>query len=446
MKMQDNGLEISTARTKTSLSPVDVFEILKMDGAGLILDSARNGERSYVCLDPLLEFRSTGKKIVLRENGEERILGGNPFEELEKIVSAYRMEKGGAFGYFSYEMGRFIEELPRSAKKEIKAPEAWFMIPRRIVEFDHEKGTQEIQEVGGDAQETAERIEKAPEMEEPEARQRKEIELEKYFTREGYIKAIEKAKEYIYAGDAFQIVLTQCFKAEITKDPLRIYKILRKINPSPFAGYLDAGDFQIVSCSPERLLRMENGIAQTRPIAGTYPKEKASEKERFLKDIKERAEHVMLVDLERNDLGRVCEPGSVEVDEMMEIEEYSHVMHIVSNIRGKLFEGKNAFDALKACFPGGTITGCPKVRAMEIIDELEPIERGPYTGSLGYFKFNGEADFNIMIRTMVIENGMAYIQGGGGIVADSVPEKEYEETLYKVRALIEAVETAEAEK
>lgn len=436
--------EISTAEISTGLTPVDVFEALKKEGLGLILDSARNGNKSYVCLEPILEFRSKGRKIEIREGGKKRALNGNPFEELEKLLAGQKHPLG-AFGYFSYEMGRFIEKLPSKTRNEIDVPESYFILPKRVIELDHSKGMCRIEELDGDAQGTAREIGKIKPGKEEALVKRKSIELEKDFTKEKYMAAVQKAKDYIYAGDAFQIVLTQHFKAKTTEEPIRIYKALRKINPSPFAAYLDAGDFQLVSCSPERLVLVKGRMVETRPIAGTYPKGKEMNKE-LLKDVKERAEHVMLVDLERNDLGRVCTPGTVEVDDMMRVEEYSHVMHIVSTIKGELLQGKNAFDALKACFPGGTITGCPKVRAMEIIDELEPIERGPYTGSLGYFKPNGDADFNIMIRTMVVKNGTAHIQCGGGIVADSAPEKEYAETLHKARALIEALETAEAEK
>lgn len=435
--------EISTAEASTGLSPVDVFEALKKEGPGLILDSARNGNRSYVCIEPILEFRSKGRKIEINEDGRQRALDGNPFEELEKLFAGQKHPLG-AFGYFGYEMGRFIEKLPAKAKSEINVPESYFIFPKKVIEFDHGKGTQKIMEINGDAQETKKEIGKIKPGKEEKLGKRGRIELEKDFTKERYMAAVQRAKDYIFAGDAFQIVLTQHAKAKTTQDPIRIYRILRKINPSPFAAYLDAGDFQLVSCSPERLVLVKGRLVETMPIAGTYPKEKELNKE-LLKDVKERAEHVMLVDLERNDLGRVCTPGTVEVDDMMRVEEYSHVIHIVSTIKGQLLPGKNSFDALKACFPGGTITGCPKVRAMEIIDELEPIERGPYTGSLGYFKPNGDADFNIMIRTMVIKDRVAHIQSGGGIVADSVPEKEYEETLHKAQALIEALETAEAE-
>jgi anthranilate/para-aminobenzoate synthase component I len=261
-----------------------------------------------------------------------------------------------------------------------------------------------------------------------------------------YIDIVERVKEYIAAGDIFQANLSQRVSARINdKKPLDLYKILREINPSPFAGFFDFGEYHIVSSSPERLIRIKDGIIDTRPIAGTRPrgkngKEDEAMRAELLLNKKERAEHIMLIDLERNDLGRVSEYGSVRVDELMITEDYSHVIHIVSNITGKLAAGKDCFDAIKAAFPGGTITGVPKVRCMEIIDELEPVRRGPYTGSIGYIGFSGNMDLNIIIRTFVIKDGMAYVQAGAGLVADSDPELEYFETLKKAEALIRTLE------
>jgi anthranilate/para-aminobenzoate synthase component I len=252
---------------------------------------------------------------------------------------------------------------------------------------------------------------------------------------------VRRCKEYIAAGDIYQANLSQRLSAKIADaDPLRLYALLREINPSPFAALLDFGDMQLVSSSPERLIRLCDGIADTRPIAGTRRRgndnvERQELSVELLTNEKERAEHIMLLDLERNDLGRVCSYGSVQVDEMMVIEDYSHVIHIVSNVRGELAKGKDCFDLIQAVFPGGTITGVPKVRCMEIIDELEPVARGPYTGSIGYISNAGDMDLNIVIRTFVIKDGTAHIQVGAGIVADSDPEREYFETLQKGEAL-----------
>ncbi|MBI2447515.1 MAG: anthranilate synthase component I family protein, partial [Candidatus Omnitrophica bacterium] len=265
------------------------------------------------------------------------------------------------------------------------------------------------------------------------------------FTEEGFCKIVKKAKEYIASGDIFQANLSQRFSVPCSLDPFILYKALRSINPSPFAAYLDLGDLQIVSSSPERLLKLEGRDVQTRPIAGTRPRGKTDEEDRRLSNElilneKERAEHIMLVDLERNDLGRVCEYGSVLVDEFLVLEEYSHVFHIVSNVVGKMRHGMDCFDLLRAGFPGGTITGCPKVRCMEIIDELEPVTRNIYTGSIGYLSFNGDMDLNIVIRTLILTKGIGYLQVGAGIVADSDPVREYYETLYKAEALFKAVD------
>jgi para-aminobenzoate synthetase component 1 len=261
-----------------------------------------------------------------------------------------------------------------------------------------------------------------------------------------YMDIVTRAKEYIAAGDIFQANLSQRVSAHIgDKNPWDLYRILRSINPSPFAAFADLGDYQIVSSSPERLLRVSGRTIETRPIAGTRPRGRDSAedelmREELLLNDKERAEHIMLIDLERNDLGRVSEYGTVTVDELMITEDCSHVIHIVSNVAGTLMQGKDCFDAIRAAFPGGTITGVPKVRCMEIIDELERVRRGPYTGSIGYISFAGSMDFNIIIRTFVIKNGIAYVQAGAGIVADSDPEREYFETLKKAEALIRTLE------
>ncbi len=260
---------------------------------------------------------------------------------------------------------------------------------------------------------------------------------------------VKRAKEYIAAGDIFQANLSLRLSAGIgERDPWRIYEVLREINPSPFASFMDFGDYQIAGSSPERLVRVHEGMIDTRPIAGTRPRgETAAGDETMRAELllneKERAEHIMLIDLERNDIGKVSDYGTVRVDELMVTEDYSHVMHIVSNVTGSLASGKDCFDVIRATFPGGTITGVPKVRCMEIIDEIEPFRRGPYTGSIGYVGFNGAMDLNIIIRTFVIRNGRAYIQAGAGIVADSDPEREYEETMSKARGLLRAIELAE---
>jgi anthranilate/para-aminobenzoate synthase component I len=275
----------------------------------------------------------------------------------------------------------------------------------------------------------------------------KKIDIVYEMKKEDYMDIVRRAKEYIAAGDIFQTNLSQRLSARLgNRRAWSLYSTLRRINPSPFAAYMDLGDYQIVSSSPERLIRVNGRSIETRPIAGTRPRgkdlgEDETMRRELLLNEKERAEHIMLIDLERNDLGRVSAYGSVAVDELMITEDYSHVIHIVSNVTGHLANNKDCFDAIRAAFPGGTITGVPKVRCMEIIDELEPVRRGPYTGSIGYIDFSGNTDLNIIIRTFLIKDGRAYVQAGAGIVADSDPEREYFETLKKAEALIKTLGT-----
>jgi aminodeoxychorismate synthase component I len=410
-------------------------------------------------------FSAKGRKIKIIDAGGGYLIEGDPFEVLRETLvrvspgAHHHRFTGGAVGYFSYDASRHIEELPDTAENDLELPDAVFMFCGIFMVFDHVARTAEITVTADDGDpnaaygEARDRvnglIEKmngpAPA---PEPRRGGKLAWESNFTKAEFCEAVERAKEYIRAGDVYQVNLSQRLKAAVESSPFEIYSELRRLNPSPFAGYFDFGDWQLVGCSPERLVKLENRIAQTRPIAGTIrrggsEKEDGELKNRLTGDIKERAEHIMLVDLERNDLGRVCEYGSVRADELLVTESYSHVTHIVSNVVGRLREPYDGFDLARACFPGGTITGCPKVRAMEIIEELEPVRRGPYTGSMGYFGFNGDLDLNIIIRTLVMKDGLAYIQAGAGIVADSQPEREYRETLHKAEALVRATETVE---
>ncbi|MBN2058063.1 MAG: anthranilate synthase component I family protein [Candidatus Saganbacteria bacterium] len=316
----------------------------------------------------------------------------------------------------SYDCCRFIETLPDRAKKDLDLPDFLFIVPELI------KVTE------------PRRLASGPRQEQPLASPGSNL------SKKEFEQIVSRAKEYIAAGDIYQVNLSQRLELDLKREPLAVYQRLSRINPSPFASYFDLGDLKIVSCSPERLIKLENGIANTRPIAGTRPIW-AKEEDLILNE-KERAEHIMLVDLERNDLGRVCDYDSVRVSEQMVIERYSHVMHIVSNVQGKLRPDKNWFDLFCAMFPGGTITGCPKVRSMEIIEELEPVKRGLYTGSIGYIDpISRKMDLNIVIRTILIKGTKAYVQVGAGIVADSIPEREYQETLHKAQALKEALTT-----
>ena len=432
----------------------------------------------------------------------------HPLRLLKELVGAYRQMpalglppfQGGAAGLFSYDFVHYFERLPKTTLDDLRLPDAHFFFFDRLIAFDHLMGKswaivcpgarEGVRNPGAlrAVPSWAEEFDKAVyELEDIRKRatggatspcdfgagspcdfgagsprgghgpQRKRdasspIETIHTMDKKHYIDMVKRAKEYIAAGDIFQANISLRVSAHIGDiRPWDLYLTLRTINPSPFACFMDFGDYFIVGSSPERLLLVRDGAVETRPIAGTRPRgrdragDEAMRRELLLNE-KERAEHVMLIDLERNDLGKVSDYGSVSVDELMITEDCSHVIHIVSNIKGRLAPGKDMFDSIRAAFPGGTITGVPKVRCMEIIDELEPLRRGPYTGSAGYFGFSGNADFNIVIRTFVIKDGTAHVQAGAGIVADSVPEREYEESLKKAEALIKTLTSALAGK
>jgi len=475
------------------LTPLSALEALRRDGHPVLLESARKNDKigrySFVSADPYLIFKSRGDAVELSlpatpagKYGRRATMNRKPLVKLRELLSNYRTARvdglppftGGAVGFFSYDFAHQIEKLPRRARVDLDIPEAYFVFVDIVVAFDHvldkawvivNPGARE-QEMGfrrPDPDQWSRLYDEAADRllalraklaakdttsevlfsEQPGAGR---FILAPDMTQDQFESMVRQCKEYIAAGDIYQANLSQRLSASIPDaDPLRLYAILRAINPSPFAAYLDFGDLQLVSSSPERLIRLHEGIADTRPIAGTRRRGKDGAEEKtlsaeLLTNEKERAEHIMLLDLERNDLGRVCEYGTVQVDEMMVVEDYSHVIHIVSNVRGKLAPGRDAFDLVRAVFPGGTITGVPKVRCMEIIDELEPMARGPYTGSIGYIANTGDMDLNIIIRTFVVKDGIAHIQVGAGIVADSVPEQEYFETLQKAEALKKALE------
>lgn len=373
---------------------------------------------------------------------------------------------GGAVGYMCYDTVRYFEKLPDIKKERLWNVSAQFMFTDTLLIFDHLRHkiliVANVHAEGNLRKKYDEAVEKIKHcMRElrkniPPFRHyagklsRQETKLDSNFTRKQYMQAVEKAKEYIRAGDIFQVVPSQRFSRKTSAHPFSVYRALRAVNPSPYLYYLRFGNMHIIGSSPELLVRLENGMVETRPIAGTRRRGKSPEdderlKQELLADKKERAEHLMLVDLGRNDLGRVCETGSVHVTEFMNVEKYSHVMHIVSHVAGKLKKGKDAFDVIRACFPAGTVSGAPKIRAMEIIEELEPAQRGPYAGAVGYFSFSGNMDTAITIRTIVMKGKQAYIQAGGGVVADSVPEHEYMETVNKAKAMVKALELAEKE-
>ncbi len=474
-----------------AITPLGALERLRHLGHAVLLESCRvnaqTGRYSFVSADPYLVFRSRGDTVDLHwraapdgKYGKRATLARSPLAKLRDLMANYRTERlhglppftGGAVGYFSYDFVHQFEKLPRTAQDDLAIPEACFLFVDMVVAFDHLEGRAwAIVNPGAREQEmgfrkpdpdqwgrlyddAAARIafilgqlrEDAPPPASKAGTQQGWPVLAPGMPRERFESMVRRCKEYIAAGDIYQANLSQRFTAHIgSRDPFMLYRILREINPSPFAAYGEFGDVVLVSSSPERLIRLTGTVADTRPIAGTRRRGRDLAETRglsadLLTNEKERAEHIMLLDLERNDLGKVCAYGSVKVDEMMTIENYSHVIHIVSNVRGELAPGRDGFDLVRAVFPGGTITGVPKVRCMQIIDELEPVARGPYTGSLGYFANTGDLDLNIIIRTFVVKEGRAHIQVGAGIVADSDPAREYEETLEKAEALVRALE------
>ncbi|EOW9530351.1 anthranilate synthase component I [Bacillus cytotoxicus] len=430
----------------------------------ILLESGRGGRYSIVGLDPVVVIRGKNETLHISENGKETIEYGNPLNLMQKYMEQWKTDhnpdyppfQGGAIGYFSYDCIRYIEKLPSIAKDDVDIPDIFFLLFDDVFVYDHHEKVLWIITHYVEERENAEQrlrdweerwMKEAPQVKIPFESPTSEKEVVA-FTEEGFIHAVERIQEYIGAGDVFQVNLSTRQEKTLQTHPFEIYTSLREINPSPYMGYLELGDFQIVSGSPELLIKKQGNQVSTRPIAGTRSRgDNEQEDERLAKELieneKERAEHVMLVDLERNDLGRVCEYGTVEVDEFMVIEKYSHVMHIVSNVRGIVSEDKDAFDLVRAVFPGGTITGAPKIRTMEIIEELEPVRRGIYTGSIGWIGYSGDMELNIVIRTLLAKDGQAYVQAGAGIVIDSSPKNEYKESLKKAIALWRAKERSE---
>jgi para-aminobenzoate synthetase component I len=455
-------------------TPVSAYERIVNDPYSFILESVKGTEStarySFMGTDPFLILRTKGPRAEIIHPDRSEAIQGLPFTILKNLLDDITMPRmeglppfyGGAVGLFSYDLVRFFEELPNKAIDDLGCPDLMILFVDTVVAFDHKQKTIQIVytpprshvlntdrkalfEKGlSKITHLEERLTKPVQIPSREQDSMPFVQPESNFTKDKYIEMVLRCKEYITAGDIYQANLSQRFSVPFQQNPWSLYKILRQINPSPFAGFLQMGDFQLVSASPERLIRLQKGVLDTRPIAGTRPRggsvrEDQGMRRELLASEKERAEHLMLVDLERNDLGKVCRYGSVHVDEFMATEAYSHVIHIVSNVRGELMDGKNCLDVIRAVFPGGTITGVPKMRCMEIIEELEPVVRGPYTGSFGYINMAGDMDLNLIIRTFLIKNNRAYIQVGGGIVADSEPEREYQETLFKAEALLNAL-------
>ena len=466
------------------MPPQAIYESIKSPYS-FLLESIKGPEKiarySFIGADPIQIYKVKNGEIEITDTAKTiRKSLKSPLLVLKELLSRYRVEPnnnlppfvGGAVGLISYDFVHYFEQLPRTAIDDLNIPDAHFMFVDTIIAVDNKlrktfiiscpaaadiitaAGVHPVQDWGIRYDNACEKINGLyttltsydPDKSKMDGTPDASIEIHHEMGKKKYMEIVKKTKEYIKAGDIFQANLSQRVSADIGETPeWEIYKLLSKINPSPFAAYLDMGDYCIASSSPERLVRVSGDIVETRPIAGTRPRGRDAEDNRKMRDDlllneKERAEHLMLIDLERNDIGRISDYGTVEVDELMITEEYSHVIHIVSNVKGSLAKGKDCFDAIRATFPGGTITGVPKVHCMEIIDELEPVVRGPYTGSVGYISFTGDMDLNIIIRTFVIKDKIAYVQAGAGIVADSDPEREYYETLKKAEALIKTLE------
>lgn len=462
-------------------TPVSSFLKICHSDYAYLLESVESQEKigrySFLSADPSMVIKSKDRQIEIIEFSEKKtarrkfLTKNNPLDELRNILQKYKYVPikelprfaGGFVGYISYDMIRFFEKIPDRNKDDLKLPDSIFMLSNNLLVFDHvehkikiisniyiknsknianlrrayEKGKKNINRIGIDLtrQKMTRDFRHKPNM---------STKISSNFTKSKFCRIVSKAKEHIKKGDIIQVVLSQRFKARLSDSFIDIYRRLRSINPSPYMYCLKLGDFHIVGSSPEMLVRCEDGLVETRPIAGTRHRgENEKEDNRLakelLRDKKERAEHLMLVDLGRNDLGRVARKGSVKVQDFMIIERYSHVMHIVSSVVAKLDKRYSIFNALSSAFPAGTVAGAPKIRAMEIIDQLENVRRGPYAGCVGYFSFSGNMDTCITIRTVIIKDGFCYVQAGAGIVADSMPAREYKETQNKAKALIEAI-------
>lgn len=456
-------------------TPISAFMALAGDAEhAFLLESVVGGERlgrySFLGVGDREVVTARGDQVVVENGGVSGEHASDPLEVVKRRLGAGRVARvaglplfvGGAVGFVGYEAASGFDAVPRHPSDELNVPDMVFMLADIVVAFDHARRVMQViapvrpggapaaayEAALGRIDQYLRRIDRGPGAAELGAVGiARDTPLTAHTSREEFMNQVVAAKEHIAAGDIFQVVLSQRFSAPYDGDGLDLYRVLRAVNPSPYMFYVRTRDVTLVGSSPEPLVRVEGDEVLTRPLAGTRPRGDDSAEDGRLRadllaDEKERAEHVMLVDLGRNDLGRVCTPGSVTVDELMEVEYYSHVMHIVSNVTGTLAADKDAFDALRATFPAGTVSGAPKIRAMEIIRDLEPAARGPYAGTVGYFGLDGAMDMCITIRTFVLAGGRAYLQSGAGIVADSDPEREYEECLHKARALHKALELA----
>jgi anthranilate synthase component I len=460
-------------------TPLSFFKRLERDAYSFLLESVEGSERwarySFLGTRPQKIFKARGNRVEIVEDGKRiSFISDAPLKSLEELLKGCRSVTvpgvppffGGALGYVSYDAVEQLHEISNGKKDVLGMPEIFFIFVQTLIAFDNLKHTIKVidnvqVEPGKNLRQAYERasqrirrvissLQKKPRGIEPRHLSREEgnRKFRSNLTREGFRNAVIRAKDYIKSGDIIQAVLCQRLQTETSSDPFEVYRALRFINPSPYMFYLELEDLRVIGSSPETMVRLTGETIELRPIAGTRRRGATPEEEReleadLLADPKERAEHIMLVDLGRNDVGRVAEIGSVEVNELMAIERYSHVIHIVSNVRGKLAADKSPLDLFVSAFPAGTVSGAPKIRAMQIISELEPEKRGLYAGAIGYFGYNGNLDTCIVIRTIVMKGKKVFINAGAGIVADSDPELEYQETLNKARAMLKAVDLAE---
>ncbi|MBN1140703.1 MAG: anthranilate synthase component I [Deltaproteobacteria bacterium] len=458
-------------------TPVSAFKKTDDGGTSFLLESIEGGEKwarySFIGGGSSRAVCCRGDRFEIFENGcrlsSEKT--ADPLGKIREFLAGYRPVEveglprffGGLVGYLGYDMVRFIEKLPDRNPKAIDADDAFFVLTENLLIFDNVLQTIKVVSnafvrEGDDPEfcyrkavrnidELIRKLKGPVPSTPPPAAQKGGVELASNFSHRDFLSAVERCKEYVRQGDVFQVVISQRFSGPFQASPFDVYRLLRTINPSPYLYFLRMFDTYVIGASPEVMVRKEGARVEVRPIAGTRPRgltmaEDQRYEEELLADPKERAEHIMLVDLGRNDLGRVCKTGSVRVTDLMVTERYSHVMHIVSNVQGILEDGKDAFDAFRAVFPAGTLSGAPKIRAMEIIDEIEPCRREIYGGAVGYFSFTGNMDMAIAIRTLVIKDGRVHVQAGAGIVADSQPEAEYQETLNKAQGVKKAIERA----
>jgi len=458
-------------------TPVSALVNLGSKSHIFLLESVEGGEKwgrfTFLGSDPRIIFSVNGEDVLIQQNGLINCHKhhGAPLKYLKEMLSVYRPVPidglprfyGGAVGFLGYDMVRYFEKLDAQPADDLKTCDSIFMITDTLIVFDNIRHTIKVvscaftdgsKDLKTIYNQTINKIDdiihllRTPvEVKERYGKVINESSLQSNMPPDTFKDIVKRAKEYIVAGDIIQVVLSQRFHTENGIDPVDLYRALRYVNPSPYLFFLKFDDMFLIGSSPEVMVRLEEGIAELRPIAGTRRRGKTEQEDRhladeLLEDPKERAEHVMLVDLGRNDLGRIARLGSVQVNQLMAVERYSHVMHLVTNIQAQLSEGKDCFDVLKATFPAGTLSGAPKVRAMEIIDELEPTRRGPYGGAVGYFSYTGNMDLCITIRTILVKNGKVFIQVGAGIVADSDPDMEYQETVNKGKGMMQAIRLA----